>query len=197
MDAILLDVGLQSGLCDADKEELRHQWLNTLPYRDYVFAGARELLSDLGAPNVHVFTKSRDRSYAHKKIEACGLPLLRDGSHLHIVGHKSPNTFARWLGRMSDRGIRHLVYITDEAKEIIWAHDAAEKVGIGFDGVHHYHGSVWQSDIEIAEKTARGHYFPAHDFEELTGIVRRLQGSLEGQPKTGEWRKFQRGKEVL
>ena len=168
--------------------------METIPYQEYVFSGARQLITDLGPNNVFLMTKSPDVAYQRQKLDACNLPFFRDNVHEWIVEAKNPDVFAQWIAMMQDRGATHLVYGSDEAPEILFAHDAAVNAGLGFEGVHHQYGPYWKEGLGRAEHVLGNHYHPARNFRQFAHIIRGFQSRLEGQSQPIE-RKVSYGKE--
>ena len=195
MDTILGMIAVRAELSVDDTRYLKHEWMRTLPYDKYVFAGARELIQGLDSERMYLMTKSPDYDYQRQKLDACKLPFLRDDVHEWIVESKNPAVFARWIAMMRDRGATHLVYGSDEALEIIWAHEAATTAGLGFDGVHNQYGSIWRSNMDRAQEALGNNYHPARNFHQFAHIIRGLQQTLEGQSQTIEWGRGGRGKE--
>jgi hypothetical protein len=186
MGTILEAIAHRAGLSPCDSDDLTHEWIKGLPYDRYVFAGARELIADLGPQNVFFMTKSQDIGFQHRKLDVCRLPFIADNIHEWIMESKNLDVFSQWIAMMRDRGIHHLVYGSDEATEILWAHEAAQCAGLGFDGVHHQYGSLWKNNREQAQTVLGEQYHRAAHFRQFADIFRHLQGQLEGKRCTVE-----------
>jgi hypothetical protein len=180
MHAILKDIAGKSQVSEEVGEKLLNGWLGSLPYETYVFDGADRLFRMLEVQNIFLVTKSTDREYQQTKIEHSGIPVIHDEKHIHIVRHKNQEVFTEWAQMLHERGFEHIVYSSDESKELRWASIAAKQEEMGFDGIHHQFGEFWRNDMDEVQNELGTQYHPVPSFLDLASTIRGIYMNLEG-----------------
>ncbi len=178
MQKILATIAECAGCSQAETQMLVYEWLATLPYEQYVFSGAQELLASLDPHQVFIFTKSEDASYQRAKIEACHFPVLPD--HIMIPEGKNQEAFDGLFTTLHEQGITHVISGSDEAIELIRGHVSAQTQGISFEGVQHLYGEHQYHDQQEARSLLGNRYHVAENFTSFASIVLAIHKQLEG-----------------
>ena len=180
MRNILQDAAIKAHCSDEETETLLHEWVVHLPYDQYVFPGARELIASHDPSRVFVFTKSEDEEYQRAKIRACQLGILDD--HVVVVPWKTKEAFDALYKRVGECGITRVIAGSDEAMDLVKGDTSAHNMGLYFEGVHHFYGSYRFNDIGDAQEQLGNRYHQAQDFRELFCICQGIYHHLEGLP---------------
>ncbi len=178
MRSILKDAAAKAKCSDEETETLLHEWVLKLPYDEYVFPGARELIASHDPNLVFVFTKSEDEGYQRAKIDACHLGVRDD--HIIITPWKTPEAFDALYQRVRECGITRVIAGSDEAIDLINGDTSAHKMGLYFEGVHHFYGSYRFNDIGEAQEQLGNRYHQAKDFRAFSHICGDRYHHLEG-----------------
>lgn len=178
MHAILRDTATVARLSFSDTNDLLTDFLETLPYEQYVFPGMQYIMHQLGPERIFLFTKTGDLEFQQKKLEACHLPVAPD--HICICEGKTQQDFDRWIGNIRETGATHFVYATDEPYELLRAEQSSRTFGLPFEGIHHLYGSHYLEHMEEAQTTLGDHYHRADGPNALRGALFALHDALEG-----------------
>jgi phosphoglycolate phosphatase-like HAD superfamily hydrolase len=122
MPEIMQNIAKSTGVDEAVTSRMIG-WLETIPFRDYMYDPDNRLIRELGPDNVFIQTRG-DNKYHRGKIENCGFNGILPDGHVMIATDKTEAEIGYLTGQLHGQGFSRLVFVNDNIQELRTAYEA-------------------------------------------------------------------------